>query len=71
MNGNFTKSCSLKFGEKSHSNLEISRSVFRNFPKFYHKLFFRWGKYLSSPAILTSIVPCHSVWFNKHINVGN
>ena len=29
-----------------HSNLEISCSVLRNFPKFYQDLFFRWVIFL-------------------------
>ena len=56
---------------KFHSNLEISHSVLHNFPKFYQELFFRWSKYLFSPATLLSTVACQFIWFSKHIKIGN
>ena len=52
---------------KFHSNLEVSHSILSKFPKFYGEIFIRWGKHLSSLAILPSTVACMFIWFNKHI----
>ena len=52
---------------KFHSNLEISHSILRKFPKFYKEIFIRWGKHLASPATLPSTVACQVIWYNKHI----
>ena len=40
---------------KFHSNLQVSHSILRKFPKFYKEIFIRWGKHLASPATLPSI----------------
>ena len=56
---------------KFHSNLEVSHSILCKFPKFYKEIFIRWGKHLSSPAILSSTVACQFIWFNKHIQIDN
>ena len=52
-----------------YSNIEISHSVLHNFSKFYQELFFKWGKYLSSPTTLPSTLACQFIWFNKHIKL--
>ena len=54
---------------KFYSNLEISRSILHNFPKFYQEVSFRWGKYLFSPTTLPSTVPCQFTLFNKLITL--
>ena len=41
---------------KFHSNLQVSHSILRKFPKFYKEIFIRWGKHLASPATLASTV---------------
>ena len=56
---------------KFHSNLEVSHSILCKFPKFYKKIFIRWGKHLSSPANLPSTVAYQFIWYNKHIQIDN
>ena len=54
---------------KFPSNLEVSRYVLRTLSKFYQGLFFRWSKYLCSPATLPSTVACQFIQFKKHIKI--
>ena len=67
MGSNSALSSSPRFGGnlKFHSNLEISRSVLRNFPEYY-QVIFRWGK-----VTLPSTVACQLTWFNKHIKIDS
>ena len=56
---------------KFHSSLEVSHSILCKFPRFYKEVIIRWGKHLSSPATLPSIVACQFIWHNKHIQIDN
>ena len=56
---------------KFHSNLQVSHSILRKFPKFYKEIFIRWGKHFASPATFPSTVACQFIWYNKHIQIDN
>ena len=56
---------------KFYSNLEVSHSILCTFPRFYKEVIIKWGKHLSSPATLPSIVACQFIWHNKHIQMDD
>ena len=56
---------------KFHSNLQVSHSILRKFPKFYKEIFIRRCKHLASPATLPSTVACQFIWYNKYIQIDN
>ena len=56
---------------KFHSNVQVSHSILRKFPKFYKETFIRWCKHLASPATLPSTVACQFIWYNKHTQIDN
>ena len=56
----------ILFAEIWEKNLNFI--LFRN--KLFYDLFFRWGKYLSSPVTLPWTVACQFTWFNN-IKIDN
>ena len=60
-----------KFGEnfKLHSNVDITKCLLNNFPRFYKEILTWWSKYLSFPVTLPSTITYQFLWVNKDIKV--
>ena len=54
---------------KFHSNLDLRKSRLRKFPKYYQKMLYKWGKFLSSSPCLPSAIISQLLWFNKKIQI--
>ena len=56
---------------KFHSNLALPDHILVKFPKFYQEIFTRWGKSLSSNAIIPSTIANQFIWFNNLLKIDH
>ena len=54
-----------------HPNLSIKQTFVKKFPKFYQEILKRWGKYLSSPPEVLSVVTSKFIWYNEYTKIDN
>ena len=48
-----------------HSNLDLRKFHLSKFPKYYRKMLYKWGKFLSPSPNLPSAIISQFIWFNK------
>ena len=54
-----------------HSTLSIKQKIVTKCPKFYHEVLTRWGKFLSSPPKVLSVVASQFISYNEYIKTDN